>query len=80
MKLNEQVKFDSDGLIIKQTYTADPALSKANEMRQMGHGMTGEHRCVGVLPEGLMTQWAKEAGVDLTNFECGKAVTDRLST
>ena len=67
MKIAERAFFEDENLVIKKTFSADQALETAKAMRDSGLGFTGEHRCIGIIPEGMIEKWADEAGVSLSD-------------
>jgi len=63
MKIAERWTFEDDRLLMKKTFTADPALTAARALRDREVQAQGESKIVGVVPYALWLEWAKKWGV-----------------
>lgn len=68
---------EGDSFHVQRTFTNEPYLEKAAMMREQGLGMSGESRCIGVIPQHLLAQWLKEAGVDHSDTQAAEDVLKR---
>ena len=63
MKIGEKIYQEGDKVIIQKVHNFAPELERARQLRDGGHGQTGEHRLVGTVPLSMIWEWCKEAGV-----------------
>ena len=65
MKIKEQVHhyMKSDKIIVKSTYDNNPALERAEQLRQAKVGITGHNKLVGTIPIHIVKMWCDEAGI-----------------
>ncbi len=77
MKIGETTTFQDDKLIIKKTFTADPALNAARALRDAGKENFGESKVIGVVPYVLWLEWAKKWGVRADDHDAMRQVLDR---
>jgi hypothetical protein len=78
MKIREQVRFEDDTLILKQTHDAGPALREARLLRdaeKTRFGKGGVH--VASIPARMFYEWAKEAGVSPSDHEAMQEIVAR---
>lgn len=74
MKLAEKAFVDGDNLIVQKTHDLEPAMQRAEAIRQRNGGVLGEKRLVGSIPFELIEIWAQEAGVSISDTEAVREI------
>ena len=71
MKISEKVHFaDNDRtMIVQSTYDNNPALARAEALREQTGGIAGESRLVGTLPMHIIKEWITEPGLEWSDSE-----------
>lgn len=77
MKIAERY-FDDDGkLIIQETYDPTPYLERTAKLRSAGRMGFSESRHVGTVPNFLLEQWLRDAGVSYTDTDAVNELLNR---
>ena len=77
-KISEQVTFNDDQMIIKQTHDATQMLKDAQYARERTENSFGsDYKHVGNVDMALVNVWLKEAGVAWTDTQAVKDVIKR---
>jgi len=63
MKIGEKVYQEGDKVIVQKVHDFTGELDRAKQLRDGGHGQSGESRLVGTVPLSMIWEWCKEAGV-----------------
>ena len=76
MKIKEQVHQDNKNgkIIIQSTYDNNPALERAEQLRQAKVGLTGHNKLVGTIPIHIVKTWCTEAGIKWSDNEAKKEI------
>jgi len=79
MKIKEQVHIDNknDKIIIENTYDNNPALKRAEQLREAGVGITGHNKLVGTIPIHIIKMWCDEAGIKWSDSEARRNIVKR---
>ena len=79
MKINEQVHHDkkNDKIIVESTHDNNPALVRAEQLREAKVGITGDNKLVGTIPIHIIKMWCDEAGVKWGDNEARRDVVKR---
>jgi len=77
MKINEQITFEDDKLIVKQTHDWNPILQKAKMLKDAGAESAGESKLVGLVPMKMWAEWAKKWGVNPNDTSAMREVVAR---
>lgn len=77
MKIGQEVLWDDNRLIVKETHDFNPVLDKAAAMRSAGQTDFGESKLVGLIPMKLWAEWAKKWGVRADDHGAMKEVVAR---
>ena len=77
MKIGQEVLWDDNRLIVKETHDFTPVLDRAAAMRSAGMTDFGESKLVGLIPMKLWAEWAKKWGVRPDDKEAMKDVLAR---
>jgi hypothetical protein len=77
MKINEQITFEDDKLIVKQTHDWNPILQKAKMLKDAGAESAGESKLVGLVPMKMWAEWAKKWGVNPNDTNAMREVVAR---
>lgn len=67
MKTRERVLFDGDALIHHRRFENAPYIEKAKQLRAQHGGVQGESRLAGIVPMHMLGEWAKEAGLQMSD-------------
>ena len=67
MKTGERVFFDGGALVHHRRFENDPYIEKAKQLRDQHGGVQGESRLAGIVPMHLLNEWAKEAGLQMSD-------------
>lgn len=77
-KISEQISFNDDQMIIKQTHDATQMLKDAQYARERTENSFGsDYKHVGNVDMALVNVWLKEAGVAWTDTQAVKDVIKR---
>lgn len=77
-KIDQNIKFDDDKLIIKQTYDASHMLEDARHARERApNAFASDYKHVGNVDMALVNIWLKEAGVQWHDTQAVKDVIKR---
>lgn len=63
MKIGEDAFFEDGRLVHKKTFDAEPAVNEAKRLRDAGVDGYSENKLVARVPNWLINEWLKEAGV-----------------
>jgi len=79
MKIKEQVHIDNknDKIIIENTYDNNPALKRAEQLREAGVGITGHNKLVGTIPIHIIKMWCDEAGIKWSDSDARRNIVKR---
>ena len=79
MKINEQVHYDkkNDKIIVESTHDNNPALVRAEQLREAKVGITGDNKLVGTIPIHIIKMWCDEAGVKWGDNEARKEIVKK---
>lgn len=77
MKIGQEVLWDDNKLIVKETHDFNPVLDKAQAMRSAGMEAFGESKLVGLIPMKMWAEWAKKWGVRPDDKQAMKDVLAR---
>jgi hypothetical protein len=77
MKIKEQITFQDDKLIVKQTHDWNPILQKAKMLKDAGAENAGESKLVGLVPMKMWAEWAKKWGVNPNDANAMREVVAR---
>ena len=79
MKINEQVHYDkkNDKIIVESTHDNNPALIRAEQLREAKVGITGDNKLVGTIPIHIIKMWCDEAGVKWGDNEARKEIVKK---
>lgn len=77
MKIAEQITFDGNNLIVKETHDFTAVVDRAKALQSTGMDSLGESRHVADVPLKLLDLWLKEAGVSWTDHKAVEAVMKR---
>lgn len=77
MKIGQEVLWDDNKLIVKETHDFNPVLDKAQAMRSAGMETFGESKLVGLIPMKMWAEWAKKWGVRPDDKQAMKDVLAR---
>ena len=78
MKIAEDAFFQDDKLIVKKTFDPNPVLDSAEELRSAGVDGFSENKLVARLPNWLIVEWSKEAGVTLDDPAMKEVIKRKL--
>lgn len=67
MKTTERAFFEGDKLVHHRRFENDPYIERAKQLRDTHGGVQGENRLAGIVPMHLMVEWAKEAGLQMSD-------------
>ena len=74
-KIGEQVTFDGDQMLIKNTYNADHMLNDVKRSREVTeNAFASDYKLVGHVDMALVSVWLKEAGVSWTDTPAVKEI------
>lgn len=80
-KIKENIKFEGDQMIIKNTYDASHMLKDAQQARELSPNKFGsDYKHVGNVDMALVNIWLKEAGVQWHDTQAVKDVIKRKLT
>lgn len=77
MKIAEQISFDGNNLIVKETHDFTAIVDRAKALQSSGQNSLGESRHVADVPLKLLELWLKEAGVSWTDHKAVEEVLKR---
>ena len=79
MKIREQVHHDTknDKIIVESTHDNNPALVRAEQLREAKVGITGDNKLVGTIPIHIIKMWCDEAGVKWGDNEARKEIVKK---
>ena len=79
MKIREQVHHDkkNDKIIVESTHDNNPALVRAEQLREAKVGITGDNKLVGTIPIHIIKMWCDEAGVKWGDNEARKEIVKK---
>ena len=79
MKIKEQVHHDTknDKIIVESTHDNNPALIRAEQLREAKVGITGDNKLVGTIPIHIIKMWCDEAGVKWGDNEARKEIVKK---
>lgn len=78
MKLAQDAFFQDDKLIVKKTFDATQQIEDAKNMRDSGVQGFSENKLVARLPNWVIVEWAKEAGVALDDDAMSEVIRRKL--
>jgi hypothetical protein len=76
-QIAEQITFDGNNLIVKETHDFTPIVDRAKALQSAGMTSLGESRHVGDVPLKLLEIWLKEAGVKMSDRKAVEEVLKR---
>lgn len=78
MKLAQDAFFQDDKLVVKKTFDAAPSIDEAKALRDAGVTGFSENKLVARLPNWVIVEWAKEAGVSLDDPAMSEVLKRKL--